>query len=111
MVVRSIAGVLAPSTGGCGLPSWAPFSSLGLLAKTGQGMVREGQSTGPSGLRRVKGQLSGTVLQVLNPEQSQDEEDNVVVMDDSEKQLEDEEVLASRGQGRAGSHVVSEGEV
>lgn len=74
-------------------------------------MVREGQSTGPSGLRRVKGQLSGTVLQVLNPEQSQDEEDNVVVMDDSEKQLEDEEVLASRGQGRAGSHVVSEGEV
>lgn len=88
--------VLALSTGGGGLPSWAPFSSLGLLAETGQGMVREGQSTGPSGLRRVKGQPAGAnPLQVLNPEQSQDEDDNVVVVDDSEKQLEDEEDKSS----------------
>ncbi|KAM8813727.1 LOW QUALITY PROTEIN: myb-binding protein 1A [Rhynchonycteris naso] len=31
------------------------------------------------------------ILNVLNPEQSQDEDDNVVVVDDSEKQLENEE--------------------
>lgn len=68
-------------------------------------MVRDGQSTGPSGLRSVKGQPTGAnPLQVLNPEQSQDEDDNVVVVDDSEMQLEDEEVLASKGQGRVGSH-------
>lgn len=56
-------------------------------------------------------QLSGNTLQVLNPEQSQDEDDNVVVMDDSEKQLEDEEVLAIEGQGRVGRHMVGDGEV
>ncbi|KAM5215341.1 myb-binding protein 1A isoform 2-T2 [Hipposideros larvatus] len=35
------------------------------------------------------------ILDVLNPEQSQDEDDNVVVVDDSEKQLEDEEDKSS----------------
>lgn len=38
---------------------------------------------------------------MLNPEQSQDEDDNVVVTDDAEKQLENEEVLGRRG-GRTG---------
>ncbi|XP_011358085.1 myb-binding protein 1A isoform X2 [Pteropus vampyrus] len=51
------------------------------------------------------------ILDVLNPEQSQDEDDNVVVTDDSEKQLEDEEVLAIEGQGGVGRHMVSNGEV
>ena len=48
---------------------------------------------------------------MLNPEQSQDEDDNVVITDDSEKQLEDEEVLASKGQRRVGGHTVCHGEV
>lgn len=46
---------------------------------------------------------------MLNPEKSQDEDDNVVVMDDSEKQLENVEVLASKGQGRVGRHAVGSG--
>lgn len=41
---------------------------------------------------------------MLNPETNQDEDDNVVVTDDSdEKQLKDAEVPGSEGQGRVGS--------
>ena len=48
--------------------------------------------------------------QVLNPEESQDEDDNVVVTDDSEEQpLGGAEVLVSKGQG-AGGHPVGQGE-
>ncbi|XP_054431834.1 myb-binding protein 1A [Pteronotus mesoamericanus] len=43
------------------------------------------------------------ILDVLNPEQSQDEDDNVVVTDDSEKQLEDEEDKSSEGENHKGS--------
>lgn len=40
---------------------------------------------------------------MLNPETNQDEDDNVVVTDDSdEKQLKDAEVSGSEGQGRGG---------
>lgn len=47
---------------------------------------------------------------MLNPEQSEDEDDNVVVTDDSEKQLENEEVLANKGQRGVGRHVVCNGD-
>lgn len=47
---------------------------------------------------------------MLNPEQSQDEDDNVVITDDSEKQLEDEEVLDSKGRCRMGGCMVCDGE-
>lgn len=53
---------------------------------------------------------SGNTLQVLNPEQSEDEDDNVVVTDDSEKQLENKEVLAGKGQRGVGRHVVCNGD-
>ncbi|XP_036078259.1 myb-binding protein 1A isoform X2 [Rousettus aegyptiacus] len=43
------------------------------------------------------------ILDVLNPEQSQDEDDNVVVMDDSEKQLEDEEDKTSESEDNKNS--------
>ncbi|KAF6299156.1 MYB binding protein 1a [Rhinolophus ferrumequinum] len=43
------------------------------------------------------------ILDVLNPEQSPDEDDNVVVMDDSEKQLEDEEDKSSDGEDNKNS--------
>lgn len=47
---------------------------------------------------------------MLNPEESQDEDDNVVVTDDSEEQpLGGVEVLVSKGQG-AGGHLVGRGE-
>ena len=47
--------------------------------------------------------------QVLNPEESQDEDDNVVVTDDSEEQLlGDAEVLVSKGQV-AGGHAWATG--
>lgn len=46
---------------------------------------------------------SGTSPQVLNPETNEDEDDNVVVTDDTdEKQLKDGEVLISEVQGRMG---------
>lgn len=95
----SVKEVLALGIGRCAPSSWAPFFSLD---QDWKGRVQGRQSRGPSGLRTVKGQLSGNTRQVLNPEQSQDEDDNVVVMDNSEKQLEDEEVLAIEGQGRVG---------
>lgn len=43
---------------------------------------------------------------MLSPDKSEDEDDNVVVMDDCERQLENEEVLASRRQGRVGRLLV-----
>ncbi|XP_024420685.2 myb-binding protein 1A [Desmodus rotundus] len=43
------------------------------------------------------------ILDVLNPEQSQDEDDNVVITDDSEKQLEDEEDKSSEGENNKNS--------
>lgn len=104
----SVKEVLALGIGRCAPSSWAPFFSLD---QDWKGHVQGRQSRGPSGLRTVKGQLSVNTRQVLNPEQSQDEDDNVVVTDDSEKQLEDEEVLAIEGQGRVGRHMVSNGEV
>ena len=54
--------------------------------------------------------ISTPTPQVLNPEESQDEDDNVVVTDDSEEQpLGGAEVLVSKGQG-AGGHPVGHGE-
>lgn len=93
--------------GGCGLPSWAPWP----FGQVWTGHVQRRQSRGPSSLRRVKCQPSGNIPQVLNPEQGQDEDDNVVVTDDSEKQPENEEVLAIKRQGRVGRHVVSNGQL
>lgn len=61
------------------------------MAKTGPGQGRI------EGLRQRLGQLSGYV-QVLNPEKSQ-EEDSVVVTDDSEKQLDSGEVRVRGGAG------------
>lgn len=89
------------SSGGYDLPSWAPWPFGQVWTGHGQRM----QSRGASSLRRVKGQPSGNIPQVLNPEQGQDEDDNVMVTDDSEKQLENEEVLAIKRQGRVGRHV------
>ncbi|CAK6437818.1 unnamed protein product [Pipistrellus nathusii] len=43
------------------------------------------------------------ILDVLNPEQSEDEDDNVVVTDDSEKQLEDEEDKSSESEDNKNS--------
>ncbi|XP_036124435.1 myb-binding protein 1A [Molossus molossus] len=43
------------------------------------------------------------ILDVLNPEQSQDKDDNVVVMDDAEKQLENEEDKSSESEDNKNS--------
>ncbi|KAK1331522.1 hypothetical protein QTO34_009479 [Cnephaeus nilssonii] len=50
------------------------------------------------------------ILDVLNPEQSEDEDDNVVVTDDSEKQLENEEDKSSESEDDKNSESEDESE-
>ena len=110
-------GSLREALEGSGFLSWAPSSSLkwGPFAETrrpwsGKAVERAQGSEAGEGARATDASAAWESRQVLNPEESQDEDDSVVVTDDSEQQpLGDAEVLASEGQG-VGGHAVGGGE-